>query len=86
MQLKLGAAEVAIRARCDVLPVAISCQPQFLTKTDPWYWIPKTRPVFKIKILAPVPAADLVAGDLDNRHARYALNESLTALFEAEIS
>jgi len=84
--LKLGAAEVALRARCDILPVAIDCRPQFLTKADPWYWIPESRPVFRIKILPPVPVADLVAGELDDRHARYELNESLTALFEAEIS
>lgn len=84
--LKPGAAEVALRARCDILPIAIVCRPPFLTKADPWYWIPETRPVFSIKMLPPIPVSDLTAGDLCGRDARHELNQSLTALFEAEIS
>ena len=86
IQLKLGAAEIAVRARADILPVAIDCSPQFLTKEDPWYWIPASRPVFSIKVMSTVAAANLANASLDDRHARYALNESLAALFEAQIA
>lgn len=86
LQFKLGAAEVAIRARARILPVVIDCKPQFLAKGAPWYSIPRSRPHFAVNILPPIPVEELVSGRLDERHARYALNESLVSLFESELS
>lgn len=86
LKFKLGAAEVGIRARAKILPVVIDCQPRMLAKHVPWYRIPSSAPRFSITVLPEVPVADLAAGDLDQRHARYAVNAALVSLFDAELS
>ena len=83
---KLGAAEVALRAGAEILPVVIECKPLFLTKNDPWYTVPQSRPHFTIRIMSPVSINQLVPGDLDQRHARRALNESLLTLLSGELA
>lgn len=50
IQLKRGAANVAIRTGVDVTPVLITCLPTTLTKGDKWYRIPKKPMHFEIKI------------------------------------
>ena len=86
LKFKLGAAEVALRASANILPVVISCEPQMLAKHVPWYRIPPSRPHFSISILPPVAATDLVSGDPGHRHARYEVNGALLSLFQAELS
>ena len=86
LRFKLGAAEVAVRARASILPVIVSCKPQMLAKNVPWYRIPPSPPHFAINILPPVAAVDLVAGDPDSRHARYEVNDALLSLFEADLA
>ena len=81
--LKLGAAEIAVRAQADVLPIVIDCRPQFLTKTDPWYWIPEKQPRFRIELLSPMAAEALISRQSDNQPDRYRLNESLSEIFSS---
>lgn len=50
IQLKRGAANIAIRTEVDITPVLISCAPTTLTKSDKWYQIPDTRMHFQIKV------------------------------------
>ncbi len=84
--IKLGAAEIALRAGAEVLPVVIECKPLFLTKSNPWYTVPRRKPHFTIRIMAPVPLEQLVSGDLDQRHARRALNEAFLTLISLDLS
>lgn len=35
-----GAAHIALRAACDIVPVVITCDPPLLVKTQPWYRVP----------------------------------------------
>jgi len=86
LEFKLGAAEVAIRAQAQILPVVVDCRPQFLAKHEPWYSIPRSRPHFAVTILPAISVSKLVPGGLDERHARYELNEALVSLFEAELA
>ena len=86
LQFMLGAAEVAVRARAQILPIIIDCKPRFLTKRDPWYSIPRSRPHFKVTILPAVPLEQLVSGELDQRGTRHELNDALVSLFDAELS
>jgi 1-acyl-sn-glycerol-3-phosphate acyltransferase len=80
IEFKPGAATVAVRASARVLPVAIRCAPLFLTKGEPWYSVPETRPHFVIRIMPPVSLEDLVPDRLGQRHARLAMNEALRSL------
>jgi len=86
LHFKLGAAEVAIRARATILPVIIDCVPKFLARGEPWYSIPPSRPHFAVTVLPAIPVQQLVPGDLDARHARNRLNAALVSLFESEMS
>lgn len=86
LNFKLGAAEVAIRADVEILPVVIDCRPRFLAKNEPWYSIPSSQPHFAVTILPPVSVDELVPGDRESRRARYELNSALQSLFESEVA
>jgi len=40
LQLKRGAAQIALAAGCDVRPVRITVTPPMLSKRQAWYWVP----------------------------------------------
>lgn len=86
IDFKPGAATVAARTRVDVLPVVINCEPLFLSKEQPWYFVPKTRPAFVIRILAPLSFEELVVSDGDERHIRRELNASLLGRITSELN
>ncbi len=48
--LKRGAANVAVRGRCDVTPVLIRCHPPTLGKGEPWWRVPARRAHFEIAV------------------------------------
>jgi 1-acyl-sn-glycerol-3-phosphate acyltransferase len=50
MTLQRGAANIALRAHCDIRVVRISCTPPMLTKQGKWYNIPPTKPQFIISV------------------------------------
>jgi 1-acyl-sn-glycerol-3-phosphate acyltransferase len=39
-EFRRGAAHIALRAECDVVPVVITCEPPMLMKGQPWYVVP----------------------------------------------
>jgi 1-acyl-sn-glycerol-3-phosphate acyltransferase len=39
-EFRRGAAHIALRAECDVVPVVITCEPPTLMKGQPWYVVP----------------------------------------------
>jgi 1-acyl-sn-glycerol-3-phosphate acyltransferase len=56
-----GAAHVALRANCDLLPVVIDCQPPTLMKGQAWYEVPER--TFRVTLrveepISPKPYAD----------------------------
>ena len=86
LKFKPGAAEVAIRADAEILPVVVDCRPQFLAKHEPWYYIPLRAPHFDIRILAPLNPGNLIPAGTGNRHARHMLNTALQELFKANLT
>lgn len=86
LNFRPGAAEVAVQARATILPIVIDCQPRFLGKHEPWYYIPRRVPHFEIRVLAPVAAMDLLPAGVGQRGARRALNTTLEELFSAELT
>jgi 1-acyl-sn-glycerol-3-phosphate acyltransferase len=86
LKFKLGAAEIALRADATIVPIVIDCDPQMLAKNVPWYRIPPSQPHFRIELLPPVHVDELVPDNLEPRKRRHALNNSLVAMFEAELA
>ena len=80
-----GAATIAARSDADILPVVIDCDPLFLSKQLPWYYVPETRPFFTIRILEPRAASEFVSEDSDERHTRHELNDALLSLITREL-
>ncbi|CAM3706546.1 lysophospholipid acyltransferase family protein [Rahnella victoriana] len=61
MTLQRGAANIALRAGCDIRIVHISCQPPMLTKKGKWYQIPKAKPQFVITVGEKIKANNFLA-------------------------
>lgn len=85
IEFKPGAATVAVRSEAPVLPVAIECEPRFLTKEEPWYYVPSGRPHFVIRIMPAVTKEELIAGHHDERDARRVMNEALHRLITNQL-
>jgi len=84
LNLKRGAANVAVRTAVDVTPVVIDCQPVTLTKGEPWYRIPQQRPHFVIRISPPMPIATYIDNVKPAMAARN-LTADLTGFFNKEL-
>ncbi len=50
LQLKRGAAQIAIRTNTPIIPIKIECNPSTLSKNNKWYHIPKRKPHFKLEV------------------------------------
>jgi 1-acyl-sn-glycerol-3-phosphate acyltransferase len=45
-----GFANIATMTQVEILPVVITCAPPTLTKGEPWWAVPATRPVFRLTV------------------------------------
>lgn len=86
LELKPGAATVAVDSGVEILPIVIRCTPPTLGKHEPWYKIPLTRVFYSIQVLAPTSVAQLVPGDASPRQTKRALNKAFLNLFTRELS
>lgn len=80
LKLKRGAAQIALAAGTDPVPVTITCSPDTLYKGDPWYRVPARRPRWTVVVGEPLPLGatpapgeptSLAARHLTRRMAQY---------------
>lgn len=50
LQLQRGAANIAVRAGCDLRVIHITCTQRMLDKQSRWYQIPLVKPVFTLRV------------------------------------
>lgn len=81
IRFKPGAAAIAMRANARLLPVLIECTPMTLTKGEPWYHIPETKPFFELQILDLIDPGDLAGSETERRRKEKALNRALEEFF-----
>jgi 1-acyl-sn-glycerol-3-phosphate acyltransferase len=55
LHFKRGAAQVAVRSNCEILPVMIHCSPPALLKDTSWYQVPERPWQLLIKVYPPQP-------------------------------
>ncbi|MBV1915860.1 MAG: 1-acyl-sn-glycerol-3-phosphate acyltransferase [Pseudomonadales bacterium] len=84
IQLKRGAANIAIRTATDYTPVLIECIPTTLTKTDRWYQIPDTKAHFRIQVKDQI-AVEPYLNDTGSAKAARALTADLSNFFRQEL-
>lgn len=58
--LKRGAATMAIRAKCNITPVIITCSPPTLGKNEKWWHIPPRRAHFRIEVQEDIAINDVI--------------------------
>jgi 1-acyl-sn-glycerol-3-phosphate acyltransferase len=80
-----GAAAVATRSRSEILPVAIRCEPIFLTRQLAWYYVPPSKPEFTIRVMPPVTVDELVNTGENERQIRLNLNNELFRIISQAI-
>ncbi len=61
MQLQRGAANIAVRGRCDITPVTIRCEPLGLNKEAAWWQVPPGPMNFAIQVQDDISIAPLIA-------------------------
>ena len=84
IQLKRGAANVAIRATADITPVLISCRPTTLTKEDRWYQVPSSKVHMRIQVNDAIPVASYLQDSTPSVAARQ-LTADLAGYFDKEL-
>lgn len=81
MDLKRGAATLAVNAGARVLPVVIRCTPTTLTKAQPWYHIPRRQVLIEMDVLAAISAQQVHPEGLSPRQAALDLTNRLSQIF-----
>lgn len=76
-----GAANIALRARADFLPVKVSCQPATLTKSERWYQVPDIKPNFEIAFQPPLSLDTMSSFHESNSIASRKLTRDLEGYF-----
>jgi len=78
LQLKRGAAQVAVRARSDVRIVQICCTPPYLNKQEKWYRVPRQKPFFLVRVMEKVSINEFLEDAPSDAAAARKLTEYLT--------
>jgi len=80
--LRRGAAQIALRAGCDILPVRLRCDPPVLAKRQPWYDVADRTITWTLEACPRIAACPAT----DNRHAAAArMTEEIAAALFADL-
>jgi len=60
LSFKRGAANIAVRAKCSVIPVLIGCKPGALRKGDKWYDMPSRPSLFTFDVMPTIVASECI--------------------------
>ena len=86
INLKRGAANVAVRSTTNVTPVVIHCNPPTLHKGNKWWQVPATIAHFKIEVKEDIEIAALVSAAGNEGLAARHLTAHLQDYFRQEIT
>lgn len=72
LKLQRGAANIAVRCRCDLRLVHIVCTQRMLDKQSRWYQVPEEKPLFTVRVQQRIDGSAFWAeeGELESRAAR----------------
>ncbi len=85
INLKRGAANIAVRAKRNVTPVIIQCQPRTLGKGDRWWLIPASTVTFNIVVQEDIDIARFIDDTVGEAVAARNLTAFLQTYFTEEI-
>ncbi|MET3122154.1 1-acyl-sn-glycerol-3-phosphate acyltransferase [Oxalobacteraceae bacterium GrIS 2.11] len=84
IQLKRGAANIAVRSGCNITPVIIDCQPKTLGKGDKWWSIPSRTVSFKIMVQEDIDISRFMKDSVSEAVAARHLTAYLASYFTEE--
>ena len=86
IRLRRGAAHIAVRSGCPVVPVTIEFSEPLLTKQSRWWLAPKVRPHVRIVQHGPIDTTQLMRGTRSASLAARRLTEHLEAFYKKELA
>ncbi|MBC8118529.1 MAG: 1-acyl-sn-glycerol-3-phosphate acyltransferase, partial [Burkholderiaceae bacterium] len=94
MRLRRGAAQIAVRSGCPVIPVTIDFSEPLLTKRSRWWQAPKVKPHVRVVQHATIDPSEFMQGNHSAARnappsaarAARGLTEHLQALYMKELS
>lgn len=86
IRLRRGAAHVAVRSGCPVIPVTIEFSEPLLTKKSRWWLAPKVRPKARVVGHAAIDPAQFLHGDRSVSLAARRLTEHLREFYVSELN
>ncbi|WP_034913975.1 MULTISPECIES: lysophospholipid acyltransferase family protein [Erwinia] len=63
LKLQRGAANIAVRSRCDLRIVHIRCTQKFLDKQSRWYQVPAAKPLFTVSVRDRIDSVPFTVGN-----------------------
>jgi 1-acyl-sn-glycerol-3-phosphate acyltransferase len=84
IELKRGAANIAVRGACAVTPVLIGCEPPTLGKGDKWWRVPPRQASFRIEVRDDIAIERFTGPDVSDTVAARRLTEYLQHYFMKE--
>ena len=85
LHFKRGAAKIAIKAKKDMTPIVIKCQPRMLGKEEKWYKIPDTKPHFTIEVGNKILVQEFLDINKSENIQSRNLNNHLVKYFKEEL-
>ncbi|HKO66514.1 MAG TPA: lysophospholipid acyltransferase family protein [Burkholderiaceae bacterium] len=86
IRLRRGAAHIAVRSGCPVVPVTIEFSEPLLTKKSRWWLAPRVRPKVRVTAHAAIDPAQFLQGDRSVSLAARALTEHLREFYVRELA
>lgn len=84
IQLRRGAANIAVRASCDVTPVLIRSEPPMLVKGEPWWRLPGQTSQFRFEVLEDIAVRQFVDAAPNRSLAARRVTDHLQQIFVKE--
>jgi len=78
-----GAAHIALRSGCDLLPVTIRCKPEVVVRDRGWWQLPDCAIDLQLDVGAPLAVEDLAGGESTPGRAARAVTGALRTHFES---
>lgn len=84
ISLKRGAANIAVRAPCDITPVLVRCAPPMLVKSEPWWRLPAQTSQFRFDVMEDIAISPFVEGAAHEVLAARRMTAHLRQVFAQE--
>ncbi|MEO6165080.1 MAG: 1-acyl-sn-glycerol-3-phosphate acyltransferase, partial [Candidatus Binatia bacterium] len=84
ISLKRGAANIAVRAPCDITPVLVRCAPPMLIKSEPWWRLPAQTSQFRFDVMEDIAISPFVEGAAHEVLAARRMTAHLRQVFAQE--